>query len=533
MSTITEKLGQLDTFQDRPEVPVPEIPAAPVFRAEILPEPFASYVMGHAAAIGVPPEMIALPFLANVGSLIGNRLAVQLKQGRLHYPTLWVGVVAPPGAAKTPALNAARLVLDVLQGEWVDLYKRQVAQWEAEVERWSSTPPLERGPKPPKPVLRNAFTTNATIEVIGVMLESVYGLSYQLDELLGFMRAMDQYRGGKGSDRQTWLQLWATVTTMVNRLTREPLYLRKPVVSVVGGIQPDMLADLRDRNGREDGFIDRFVLVRPDVEPQRWTEAEADPTLLAAVVTALRGLYARIPAPDGDRHWTVLLSTAAKAMWRDWYDENVGRIKTSTGLRAGVLSKLSIQVARFALILNTLRNLDDPRRMISAEVLTEAIWLGEFCLIHWDRCLPLIGQPVPAMGTSRVDARALRILRDEREQGAEGWVARSRISKRLGNVSPSDLTAALEALRAEGIVEHRTIATGTKPREEWRTVVVAARWEGFSQWEDSDVLPSQPEIPNSPNGTFSNDVREFTPDPPPLYPESLSPTGTDDWEVIV
>lgn len=73
---------------------------------KILPQPFASYVLGHAAAIGVPVEMIALPFLANVGSLIGNRLAVQLKQGRLHYPTLWVGVVAPPGAAKTPALNA-------------------------------------------------------------------------------------------------------------------------------------------------------------------------------------------------------------------------------------------------------------------------------------------------------------------------------------------------------------------------------------------------------------------------------------------
>lgn len=533
MSAIAEKLHQLDTFQDRPEEHEPEIPVAPLFRCEILPEPFASYVVGHASAIGVPVEMIALPFLANVGSLIGNRLAVQLKQGRLHYPTLWVGVVAPPGAAKTPALNAARLVLDVLQGEWVDLYKRQVAQWEADVERWGSTPPLERGPKPPKPVLRNAFTTNATIEVIGVMLESVYGLSYQLDELLGFMRAMDQYRGGKGADRQTWLQLWATVTTMVNRLTREPLYLRKPVVSVVGGIQPDMLADLRDRNGREDGFIDRFVLVRPDVEPQRWTEAEADPSLLDAVVTELRGLYARIPAPDGDRHWTVLLSTEAKAMWREWYDENVGRIKTSSGLRAGVLSKLSIQVARFALILNTLHNLDDPRRMISAEVLADAIWLGDFCLTHWDRCLPLIGQPVPAAGTSKVDARALRILRDESEQDAEGWVTRSRLSKRLGNVSPADLTGALAALHAEGIVERRMVETNTKPREEWRTVSIAASHEGFSHWDNSDYPHVQSDYPNTPNGIIANEDTVFSSDPIALYPGRLPPTGTDDWEVIV
>lgn len=533
MNAIADKLHRLDTFRDRPEDFMPEIPAAPVFRPDILPEPFASYVMENAAAIGVPAEMIALPFLANVGALIGNRLAVQLKRGRLHYPTLWVGVVAPPGAAKTPALNAARLFLDVLQGEWHDLYKRQLAQWEADVERWSATPPLERGPKPPRPVMRNAFTTNATIEVIGVMLEQLYGLSYQLDELAGFIHGMDQYRGGKGADRQYWLQLWATVTTMVNRLSREPIYLRKPVVSVVGGIQPDKLGDLRDRHGKEDGFIDRFVLVRPDVRPQRWTEAEADPALLEAVVAELRGLYARIPAPDGDLHWTVQLSSEAREMWRVWYDANATRIEASTGLLAGVLSKMSIQVARFALILNTLRNLDDPRRMISAEVLADAIWLGDFCLAYWDRCMPLIGQPVSGAGT-RADARVLRILRDHGEQDPDRWVTRSRVSKRLGNVSPADMTAALDALRADGIVERRSIDTGTKPREEWRTVAISGQRAGLSHSDYSEFLPIQPDIPNTPNGNFPSELAATRSDPTPLYPVPLPPTGhDDDWEVIV
>lgn len=533
MSEIVAKLHRLDTFRDRHQVGAPEISAAPVFRPDILPEPFASYVMGNAAAIGVPAEMIALPFLANVGALIGNRLAVQLKRGRVHYPTLWVGVVAPPGAAKTPAINAARLFLDVLQGEWHDLYKRQLAQWEADVERWNATPVLERGAKPPRPVMRNAFTTNATIEVIGVMLEQLYGLSYQLDELAGFIHGMDQYRGGKGADRQYWLQIWATVTTMVNRLSREPIYLRKPVVSVVGGIQPDKLSDLRDRNGKEDGFIDRFVLVRPDVRPQRWTEAEADPALLDAVVAELRGLYARLPAPDGDLHWTVQLSSEARVMWREWYDENADRIEASTGLRAGVLSKMSIQVARFALVLNTLRNLDDPRRLISADILANAIWLGGYCLAHWDRCLPLIGQPVPALGT-RVDARALRILRDQVEQDPAGWVTRSRISKRLGNVSPADLTAALDALRTDRIAERQVIETGTKPREEWRTVAISGHREGNSLWDNSEFLPIQPDIPNTPNGNFPSELAATRSDPTPLYPDPLPPTGTDDeWEVIV
>lgn len=66
-----------------------------------------------------------------------------------------------------------------------------------------------------------------------------------------------------------------------------------------------------------------------------------------------------------------------------------------------------------------------PRRMISVDVLADAIWLGDFCLTHWDRCLPLIGQSAPSTGI-RVDARALRILRDESEQDDEGWVTQSR-----------------------------------------------------------------------------------------------------------
>lgn len=192
------------------------------------------------------------------------------------------------------------------------------------------------GTRAAEPVLRNAFTTNATIEVIGVMLESVFGLSYQLDELLGFMRAMDQYRGGKGSDRRT------KPTLGDGDDDGQSLDTGAALPSQAGGLggrwHPARHArrSARSQRGREDGFIDRFLLVRPDVEPQRWTEAEADPGLLTAVATELRGLYARIPAPDGRRHWTVLLSTDAKVLWAEWYDNNVARINASAGLRAGI-----------------------------------------------------------------------------------------------------------------------------------------------------------------------------------------------------
>lgn len=82
------------------------------------------------------------------------------------------------------------------------------------------------------------------------------------------------------------------------------------------------------------------------------------------------------------------------------------------------------------------------------------------------------------------------------------------ISERLGNVSPSELTDALAALRAEGIVERRIIETATKPREEWRTVAFATSHNGFSHWDNSDYSTIHPDRPNSPNGIFTNDVTE-------------------------
>ncbi|MGC4107023.1 MAG: DUF3987 domain-containing protein [Thermomicrobiales bacterium] len=446
------------------------VPPAPPFRIDILPDRIADYVRAQAAAIGVPVEMIALPLLANIGALMGNRIAIQLKAGFRQYAALWVGMIAPPGAAKTPALNAGRAPLDVLQGEWYDTYRTQRAEYEADLERWSAAPKGERGTKPTPPSMRHAYSTDATIEAIAAMLQTTYGLSLQHDELVSFIRAMDQYRSGKGADKQKFLSFWAGTPAKVDRRTGEPIYIRHPVVSVVGGIQPDLIADLRDRNGKEDGFIDRFLLIRPDVMRRGWSEDEADPALLDAVVTDLRTIDKNLmPEPDAkpDQFETVRLHSEARHLWIDWYNTNERRVAGAMGLHAGILAKLPLQVARIALILNTIWNIEDPGRMVSASIMEAAIWLGEFCLTHWERALPLIGQSVPAVGEN-LPTRIIAILRDEATAENDGWVSRSVVYRRLRNVSPEDLTTALDALYADGLADTQTIETNRKPREEWR-----------------------------------------------------------------
>lgn len=455
--------------------PEPESGAlkVPPFSIEAFPRVVRDYVESQARCIGVPVEMIALPLMAFLGSMIGNRVSIKLKSGFHQYASLFVAVIAPPGAAKSPALNAARWALDRLQAEAHAAYKTQLATWETETEHWQAKPKDERGDKPARPKLRHFYTTDPTIEALVGILESAPGVAIVRDELLGWITSMDQYRGGKGSDRQQYLSLWTTSSIKADRRTGEPIYQAHPCASIVGGIQDDFLSQLHDRDGKRDGLIERFLLIRPDVRPSGWSEDELDTSLLDRLVEMFRqidrALSPRDGAPDDAIGCDVLLSTEARRLWIDWYNENDTLKADTAGLRQGFYSKLPLQVARLALILNTMWNPDDPQRMVSKERMADAIELGEFCRAHFDRTLPLIGDISPghAGGT---EGRVLRVLRIEGEQAVDWWVPRRTILQRLGNVKADDLTRVLDRLADVGTVESRREATSTKPREEWRLV---------------------------------------------------------------
>jgi hypothetical protein len=87
---------------------------------------------------------------------------------------------------------------------------------------------------------------DTTIEALAGILESnPRGVLVARDELAGWVRAMDQYKGGKGADRQIWLSLWSNAPISVDRKgSPEPVIVESPWVSVTGSIQPEILPDL-------------------------------------------------------------------------------------------------------------------------------------------------------------------------------------------------------------------------------------------------------------------------------------------------
>ena len=478
------------------------MPPAPTFPEHILPPAMDEYVTSGARSLGVAVEMVAIPAIVFAGSTIGNRLQITLKRGYNQLPTLYAGIIAPPGSTKSPAQMVAQWPLHVLQQRAYDIWQFQRAEFEAELDRWQGKPKQERGQKPIAPVLEHLYTTDATMEALVEMLNRGQGIAIIRDELMGLVNSFDKYRGGKGSDRQEILSLWAGAPVKADRKSGDTVFASHPCAGIFGGIQPDRARGLHDPKGARDGFIERVLLAYPEVEPSEWTEDDLDPALLEPVVDIFASLR-RIQKPDGDdTRASVHLSPEARLIWIEWFNENAKAIKATTGLRRGFYSKMPNQVARLTLVLSALWNHDDPLRLVSADRMNDAIAVGEFFRRHLDRVLPLIGdhsqgEPVGLNG------RVLRILRSQATQENEGWVSRTLILRKLGNVSATQLTESLTQLFEQGRVESRRVEGETKPTEEWRETSPDSKDWNYSNYPSSEE-PENTNSSNNSNGRVSN-----------------------------
>ncbi|MDP9359288.1 MAG: YfjI family protein [Chloroflexota bacterium] len=456
--------GLLGGAQERGTVPTPSLPLVslppvPPFPVDVLPDAIRRYVSEAAAAIGVPPELVAVPLLACAAACVGRTRRIVLKEGFEQRPILWAAVVGRPGTAKSPALAAAQKLIDALQAEAHERYELAMADYERELDEWKRAE--AKGLKPVKPILQHFYTTDATKEALAAITRYAPGVVVVRDELSAWVRGFDAYRRGKGGDRQDFLSLWAGAGLKVDRKLGEPLYVPEPTVSVVGGIQPDLLPELAHEAG-QDGFIDRILWAYPDAEPAKWSTAAVSKAATAGALAVFRQLRRPTTPSDDGR---TLLALDAREAWARWHDDNLALTVAASPAVAGVYSKLTNQAARLALVLHCLWIPDDPARMVSRERVEDGIALAEYFRAHAHRALRHFGAS-PAPCFAGLSGRVLRIL-----ERREGWVTRTELHRALGNgVKAAELDDALTALESGGRAKRGTVQTATKGVERWRVV---------------------------------------------------------------
>ncbi len=448
----------------------PPLPEAVEFPVDAMPAVCRHLIHESEKALGCAPELVALPMLTVLSSAIGTSRVIEVKGGWREWAALFLAMVASPGAMKTPAAKVAKKPaferqrrLGKAYAEEKEEWKREVWQWE--VERRDALKASEPAPEEPEaPSMGRCVAGDTTVEaLVSILEDNSRGLLVHRDELAGWVRSMDQYKGGKGSDRQNWLNLWNTDEVIVDRKSRmgEPIILAKPFVSLFGGVQPAMLGELGGTV--EDGLMDRFLFAYPTPRYVRFTEDEVSGEAEARYAVLYEKLANLTLATDehGDPNPKPLrLSSEARKLFAGNVDA-LGAEMLQPGFPSrleGVWSKLRGYLARLSLVLAVCRCVEPgvPEERVEAEDVEAASRLLGYFKAHARRVYAEVGSPDPleVLGADlkalieesggRLEATATELYRRLEEAGCEALPARP---KELGGAirSLADRSSALRA----------------------------------------------------------------------------------------
>ena len=350
-----------------PEWPTPrlgEVPTTVAFPIESLPGPVAKVAQAIASSIGCPVDFAGLSLLVVAGSASGRSASLLLKPGYFASAALYGMNVGNAASGKTPALAIAVAPLLELNAEFLAEFRNELAEFEKKQDEWEHTPKSvkPRPPRPERPRLRTVLLNDCTTEVVKVRLsENPRGLLNAYDEGSAWVGGLNQYKSGKGTDRQFYLSALNGSSIRVDRMKDRdaPTSIRHPFLSILGNMTPEMLGDLREGDGRSDGFVERILFAFVEATPRAfWNDEGFPPEAVDLWRRIVRRLFAREPAQqDGaDRPHIVRFSPEAKQAWVEWFDTNVTESR-QPGYEASELSvdgKLENYTARLALILHLL-----------------------------------------------------------------------------------------------------------------------------------------------------------------------------------
>jgi hypothetical protein len=250
---------------------------------------------------------------------------------------------------------------------------------------------------PDEPELPERFIAcDVTVEALAPILEAnPRGLLIPHDEGVAWVRSMGQYKRGLGNDRQFWLSAWSGKNHIVDRKSQNgvPISIPRPFVNVVCNIPPDMLSELADHKGRNDGFFHRLIFTMPRAcVGADWTEATVSLEAKRAWESTLLSLrrLAMEELEDGVLGYRLVrFSPAAKEAWVAWWNAHAAEIRSQDLpiVLVGPGGKLKAYAARLALILHYiwLVQTDGDDGDLEAVCVQRAVQLVNYCKEHLRR----------------------------------------------------------------------------------------------------------------------------------------------------
>jgi Protein of unknown function (DUF3987) len=204
--------------------------AIPRYPVEVLPTE-ARRLVENAAKAGLPEALVGGAALAAMAAAIGGNAQLEVTGSWTERAILWIPLIAPRGAGKSPAQGLAFGPL-----------------------RDHDTKAGDEG--------QRALLDDMTLEALARELSGMNGSgAFDLDELSMLLRGLGEYKNRSG-DRGRFLKLWTGAPWIFKRVgtgkatNAVRLHVDKPTVVICGGLQP-YLHDLLGPD--DDGMRPRWL----------------------------------------------------------------------------------------------------------------------------------------------------------------------------------------------------------------------------------------------------------------------------------
>ena len=364
------------------------------FPIEIFPREIQTYILAANQSLNASIDYMGGALLWMGSICIGNSIRVEIKKGWEEISTVWVALVGAAGIGKTPSTIPVLQPLERINSEERKRYAKQKKDHEAYL--LLSKKDKETALEVPEPKRSYFIVDDITIEsLINTHTENPNGVGIFKDELAGWFKDMNKYKAG--SDKEQWLSSWSGKGISVDRISRQSDYISKPILPVIGGIQPSILQGFFTDENKESGFIDRMLFIYPDLKINYYNEVEMDDELIAFYNDFTLQFYQTLKKiathsstgeimphiakfnADGKKEWIRIFNKITDLQNSDDINEYM----------VPFLSKQKSYIPRFALIINAFKSMIDGSNAleISADSVKKAEQLSNYFVYMYEKLI--------------------------------------------------------------------------------------------------------------------------------------------------
>jgi hypothetical protein len=328
-----------------------------VFPIDIFPKPIQTYLLECNSTLDSSIDFMGCSMLWLISVCVGNSINIKVKNGWYENSTIWCAIVGKAGLGKTPSINNIIFPLNKINN-------KQIKDYIKNLEKYNFYESLTKKEKEEyeevkKPVKTQFIADNITLEaLVDLHQESPNAVGVFKDELAGWFKEMNQYRAG--SDLEFWLSTWSGKSVNLNRLTRPGSFVDKPLIPVIGGIQPGILSSFYTEENKDNGFVDRMLLCYPDLQIDKYNEREIDINTIQWYSDSVISFYETIKHAirkddDGNiKPLNAYFNDEAKIEWVRIFNEitNVQNSEDENEYMKSMLPKQKSYIPRFALLIH-------------------------------------------------------------------------------------------------------------------------------------------------------------------------------------